>query len=534
MLGSLLALAVLLSVQAADAQPVERPAPAAPPAAAERPGESAPETDRRGRGPGRGDARSRGRLARARAGQAWSGYAFDACRAPSSRAMDRWRIGSPFLGVGIYIGGPLRACPQKHLTRRWVERQTRRGWRTLPIWVGPQASCTGYGKRISPRPAVARRQGVQAARGARAAARSLGITEGSTLWYDLEWFPAGHGQCRRTALQFLGAWTRTLHRDGYRSGLYSSVSAGIKAVGKLRGRGSYPHPDAIWFAWANGRRDTWLGRDWLRAPRWKANRRVHQYALDVRASYGGVRMAIDRNYVDLGSSPALRRAPAVCGHDADRPHYRTLHRGDRGRAVRTAQCLLGRTGNLHGRPDGRFDGRTRAAVRHFQRPAGLRPTGRLDERTWAALLAAGPRPVLKRGTEGPSVRRLQRSLTAALPGAVRVQGHFGPATTAAVQRYQRRTGLRVTGVAGPRTWRALHQGRLSGSATPSRPAREHKASKGKGKHEAEPGTSRDGTGKHDKVRHPRAKEHGAKDHEAKEHKARDHKPRQPRQPRQRR
>ena len=130
-----------------------------------------------------------------------------------------------------------------------------------------------------------------------------------------------------------------------------------------------------------------------------------------------------------------------------------------------------------------------------------------------------------------------------------MQGHFGPATTAAVQRYQRRTGLRVTGVAGPRTWRALQQGRLAGSDTPSRPAKEHKASQGKGKHEAEPGTSRDGTGKHDKVRHPRAEKHGAKDHkakdhktrghgakdhkakdhEAKEHKARDHKPRQARQ-----
>src|SRR5436190_523806 len=39
------------------------------------------------------------------AGSAWSGYAFDACRAPSQRVMDRWRTTSPFTGVGIYLGG---------------------------------------------------------------------------------------------------------------------------------------------------------------------------------------------------------------------------------------------------------------------------------------------------------------------------------------------------------------------------------------------------------------------------------------------
>ena len=57
------------------------------------------------------------------------------------------------------------------------------------------------------------------------------------------------------------------------------------------------------------------------------------------------------------------------------------------------------------------------------------------------------------------MRRLQRSLTAALPGAVSVHGHFGPATSAAVQRYQRRARLRVTGVAAHRTWLALQHGR---------------------------------------------------------------------------
>src|SRR5512139_2589636 len=92
--------------------------------------------------PGTGPA-TRGELRAATGGMdRWTGYAFDACRAPSSAVMDRWRVASPFLGAGIYIGGALRACPQRHLTRGWVQHQTRQGWRLLPIWVGPQASCT--------------------------------------------------------------------------------------------------------------------------------------------------------------------------------------------------------------------------------------------------------------------------------------------------------------------------------------------------------------------------------------------------------
>ena len=390
----------------------------------------------------------------------WTGYAFDACRAPSSAVMDRWRVASPFLGAGIYIGGALRACPQRHLTRGWVQHQTRQGWRLLPIWVGPQASCTSYHRRIRSaagaqgRYLAAQRQGTLNARGARAAASRLGIGHGSTLWYDLEWFRVGNSRCRKSALHFLSAWTRELHRAGYLAGVYSSVSAGIAVVGKERGNRAYTAPDRVWFAWANGRRDVSWSK-YVRAPRWKTDHRVHQYALDVRASYGGVRLAIDRNFVDLGSSDEARRTPAVCGRTADRPNYAPLHRGVHGERVRVAQCLLRAAGHYEGGAGGSYGERTRAAVKAFQRARGLRVTGRADDRTWTALLATGSRPVLKRGSEGTAVRRVQRALTAALPGAVPVHGHFGPGTTSAVLRYQARHGLRVSGVVTPGTWHAL-------------------------------------------------------------------------------
>lgn len=455
----------------------------------------------------------------------WTGYAFDACRAPSSRVMDRWRVASPFLGVGVYIGGSLRACPQRHLTPRWVSHQTRHGWRLLPIWVGPQASCAAYRTDIKSYPGRrglypgAHRQGVHAAKGAKAAARSLGIAPGATLWYDLEWFPPGNSRCRDSALRLLSSWTRELHRGGYQAGVYSSISAGIKAVGKARGRSTYTAPDHVWFAWANGRRDTWFGNDWLRAPRWKQDRRVHQYALDVTASYGGVRMRIDRNYVDLGTSPHVRRTPAVCGRAADQPRYRVLHRGSRGPAVGVARCLLRAAGHYRGEERGAYDEATQKAVRRFQREHDLRATGRLDKRSWTALLAGGPRQVLKRGSEGAAVRRVQRALTSALPGKVAVHGHFGPATQVAVTRYQQRAGLRVTGVVSPATWHALRTGRLDDHKSGAHPKRHDKHAK---KHAHKSAEKSGKKGKKSAAKRHAGEKHGHKRHGKHHHPNRHH------------
>ena len=67
-------------------------------------------------------------------------------------------------------------------------------------------------------------------------------------------------------------------------------------------------------------------------------------------------------------------------------------------------------------------------------------------------------PVLRRGANGSSVERLQRSLAAAgfNPGAA--DGRFGPATEAALVAFQRAHGLLADGVAGPLTWARLEGG----------------------------------------------------------------------------
>src|SRR3954451_3061168 len=139
----------------------------------------------------------------------FTGYGFDQCTAPSQRAMDAWLTGSPYWVVGIYISGDSRGClSQPNLTPTWVRTQLARGWRLLPITLGPQAWCTTRQRylhpvRISPSPsgsyARARAQGrAEASRTVRVAQR-LGIARRSTLWYDLEGFNTSGTRCRESA-----------------------------------------------------------------------------------------------------------------------------------------------------------------------------------------------------------------------------------------------------------------------------------------------------------------------------------------------
>lgn len=401
--------------------------------------------------------------------QSWSGYAFDACRAPAQRVMDRWLTRSPFIGVGIYLGGIHRACEQRHLNRRWVARQTEAGWQLLPIWVGPQASCTGYDHRIPRQPGAsgrypaARADGARQARQAVGVARRLGVARGSVLFYDLEPFPSESRWCRGSALAFLESWTQEVRRLQYRSGVYSHVRSAIALLSRTP-RG-YARPDAVWYAWI-ARAGASPG-EYVAQPAAIQAGRVHQYVLDTRVRYGGISMAIDWNHVVLGRS-ALRSAPAACGAAADQVLPLPLRVGSRGVTVRAVECLLRTVVRSHARVDGVYDTGTLRAVRNFQAGRGLRPTGVVDRPTWTSLLSAGRTPLLKPGSAGEPVRRLQRSLNAALPHRVTVDGAFGPETARAVRHYQQRTGQAATSVVTRGTWSALGRGRVAGPVVVAR------------------------------------------------------------------
>ena len=55
----------------------------------------------------------------------FTGYAFDACTAPSTTALTAWQA-SPYRGLGIYLGGVNRACKDGKATRAEVRRQIKK------------------------------------------------------------------------------------------------------------------------------------------------------------------------------------------------------------------------------------------------------------------------------------------------------------------------------------------------------------------------------------------------------------------------
>jgi hypothetical protein len=394
----------------------------------------------------------------------FTGYAFDARCTPAQAEMDAWLTTSPFWAVGVYIGGSERACAEPIPTAAWVKRQSREGWKLLPIWVGPQASCTGYSDLIDPSAAngyaAARAQGrAQAGRAADTAGR-LGVRQGSTLWYDIEDFDPGHSDdCRRSALSFLSGWTSRLRRLGYRSGVYSNVAAAIHALDYADSvsPGSYVMPDQIWYAWANGRSDTHIPHKWVRSSSWSPGGRIHQYALDTQATYGGVTLQIDRSFLDLGHGSVAPRPAPSCGVRVDFTRYRRLTRGASNAQVEAVQCLLRQKRQYDGRVHGRFDRQTYRAVRSFQRSRDLRVTGRVTAPTWTVLLSEGASPVLKHGSASNAVHRLQRSLNASVRADLRVTGVYTAETTQAVTAYQRLRGLPRTGVVAADTWASLQR-----------------------------------------------------------------------------
>ncbi|HEY0883287.1 MAG TPA: peptidoglycan-binding protein [Archangium sp.] len=64
---------------------------------------------------------------------------------------------------------------------------------------------------------------------------------------------------------------------------------------------------------------------------------------------------------------------------------------------------------------------------------------------------------LVEGARGPAVQELQRLLAAAGFYGKKIDGQFGPVTTAAVKAFQKKFGLTVDGYAGPKTLAALRK-----------------------------------------------------------------------------
>ncbi|MFL6090215.1 MAG: glycoside hydrolase domain-containing protein [Aeromicrobium sp.] len=343
----------------------------------------------------------------------YAGLAFDACQAPDQATMDAWKSSSPFSAVGIYVSGNSRYCGdayQPNLTPGWVQANADRGWRFLPIHVGYQSPCFVNNpnsrvqkKHMSSDVGTARSQGQSDANETIAALRRLGFGPGNVSYLDLEYYKRT-AACDNVTLEFADAWTETLHASGYRSGIYSSGSAGIKALDDAirAGRPGLDVPDHVWIAWTNGTANT-DGGPYLSGSYFTNHQRVHQYKNGSSETFGGKRLTIDWNAVDVGGTSAPAAAPPP--------------------------------------------------------PAAPVPVAAVPSSSdRVASIAKGSTPTLRRGSHGSAVRRLQKAL-AATGRSVPASGYFGSMTASAVKSYRKKVGLGSSSTVSRSVWKALQRGK---------------------------------------------------------------------------
>ena len=242
-------------------------------------------------------------------GGVFTGLGFDACQTPSQTTMTGW-LQSPFRAAGIYIGGANMACSQPNLTATWMSAQTAAGWHIIPIYVGLQAPTNSCGcAPIST--TVAAAQGSAAAADAVTSAEAIGVGPGNPIYDDMEAY--NRTVANTTAvLAYLGAWTATLHADGYVSGVYSSDSSGILDLVAQYGT-AFPEPDDLWVANWNGSQSTIDAN--IPATEWANHQRLHQYLGGHNDTYGGATLNVDSDYVDAATAAAGTGsgAPPVAG-----------------------------------------------------------------------------------------------------------------------------------------------------------------------------------------------------------------------------
>jgi hypothetical protein len=247
----------------------------------------------------------------------YTGKGFDPCTAPSASTMNAW-LASPYRAIGLYIGGENRACSQANLTAGWLSQQAAAGWHFFPLYVGKQAStssCTGCSKISS-----AAADGSAEAADAASKAAALGFAPNAPIVFDMESYSSSSTS---TVLTFLASWTSALHAKGYKSGVYSSSSSGIKDLASHYTTTTMPDTidDALWNGAANTTDPV------VASNRWANHQRIHQYAGGHNETYGGATINIDQDYLDVQLAGGVG-ARTVGDYDGDGRTDLALYRQD--------------------------------------------------------------------------------------------------------------------------------------------------------------------------------------------------------------
>ena len=130
-----------------------------------------------------------------------------------------------------------------------------------------------------------------------------------------------------------------------------------------------------------------------------------------------------------------------------------LNRGSNDPAVRDLQQALKTLGHDPGAIDGVFGASTEGAVKAFQQAREITADGIVGRVTWINIDEADQsEPVLRMGSSGLPVRRLQSRMSAVGFEVGGVDGRFGAKTEQAVKQLQQQSELGADGVVGAKTW----------------------------------------------------------------------------------
>ena len=347
--------------------------------------------------------------------------------------MNAWLKTSPFLAVGIYISGDSRACrSQPNLTPRWIGTQLRKGWRLLPITLGPAgllpAALPALRRRptINPRPgrqrplperpqAGPRRGGARRSRPPRRSASCRAARSGTTSRASTT--PTGTAaspRCPSSALDQPAARARaTSPASTPAPGPASRCSTTPGSTAPS----AFTLPDLIWIARWDGVANT--STSYIREDGWRPGGRVKQYMGGHDETWGGVTStstATTSTSAAAGraAGEALRRRPASTSRS-----YPALHPP----AATTAAAGQGEGAAVPAQGAGLLRRQAQRHLhRHRSRPSrpgrperGFHRRARLVAAELDHALRPGKNPVLKFGSAGPAVRRVQRALNAADP-----------------------------------------------------------------------------------------------------------------------
>ncbi|HET7305790.1 MAG TPA: glycoside hydrolase domain-containing protein [Segeticoccus sp.] len=215
----------------------------------------------------------------------------DRCQAPSHTQMAAWWSGTPFWWWGVYIGGSMMLCANTNVTASWINTEVNRGWRLLPIWVGPQAPCTGYADRFPSNTGDAYNKGYNVAHNAyNHASNDLNMDMYKLpIAYDLEPFDTTNSGCLAAAKAFIRGWDAYLNiAPAQKPGLYGSVGgSGLDDFWSID-----PNPYFIWGARYDGDSHTSDFGGYIGSSHW-SNTRHKQYQKNVTRTYNSVKMTVD-------------------------------------------------------------------------------------------------------------------------------------------------------------------------------------------------------------------------------------------------